>query len=287
MCNTESGIKQQYQIESSLSLPLNEAETFVKTQSNVRLALQPCISLVYGHLYMSVYVCIHERGPTFRLGERRGRLLFLLLRFSIFFGLSRRVPQGPCRGLSDRFVAHWPWHKSRYVVNLWRCGFQTQPEVDGSAMSLPVVIVCYGAIFEIARRTTAAGSTTDKTDWSVGHRVSCSPIVVDSTRISRICMYVCTYWLCSCLLEMQYASASARTGRASGEIFGDLEMLSRVWSTRNRKRRRYGLSSHFFSWKCISVFIKLHCNEYCASKQIAVGQESCVLKLWIYSNVQK
>lgn len=27
---------------------------------------------------------------------------FLLLRFSIFFGLGLRLPRGPCRGLSDR-----------------------------------------------------------------------------------------------------------------------------------------------------------------------------------------
>lgn len=146
-------------------------------------------------------------------------------------------------------------------------------------MSLPVVIVCRGAIFEIARRTTGAGSTTDKTDWSVGHRVSCSPIVVDSTRNSHIRMYVCMYvhtfvrtgyvaWPRSCLLEMQYASASARAGRASGEIFGDLEMLSRVRSTRNRKRRRTDCRVVFFPSEAHFCFRKTaNCNEHCASKQ--------------------
>lgn len=120
-------------------------------------------------------------------------------------------------------------------------------------MSLPVVIVCRGAIFEIARRTTGASSTTDKTDWSVGHRVSCSPIVVDSTRNSHIyvCMYIRTGYVArprSCLLEMQYASASARAGRARTEKYsGDLEMLSRARSTRNRKRRHTDYRVLFFS----------------------------------------
>lgn len=133
-------------------------------------------------------------------------------------------------------------------------------------MSLPVVIVCRrgGAIFEIARRTTGTGSTTDKTDWSVGHRVSCSPIVVDSTRNSHIPMYVCTYErtyvrtyvrtyrLCSarprsCLLEMQYASASARTDRARRNIRRSGNAFSRAVDARNGKGRRARIAELFFS----------------------------------------
>jgi len=58
-------------------------------------------SFVFVHVLRACVrtVCIYKRGPTFRLEERRGRLLFLLLRFSIFFGLGR-VPRGPCLGLA-------------------------------------------------------------------------------------------------------------------------------------------------------------------------------------------
>lgn len=130
-------------------------------------------------------------------------------------------------------------------------------------MSLPVVIVCRrGAIFEIARRTTGTGSTTDKTDWSVGHRVSCSPIVVDSTRNSHIRMYVRTnvrmnvrtYYVRtgyvarprSCLLEMQYASASARTDRARRNIRRSGNAFSRAVDAKWEKGAEYGLPSYFF-----------------------------------------
>lgn len=88
-----------------------------------------------------------------------------------------------------------------------------------------------GAIFEIApTRTTTMrhDSTTDKTDWSVRHRVSCSLIVVDSTcNFHMYVRYIRTVWLYVCMYVAVSAAGNAirkcigPCGLYAEEIFGN------------------------------------------------------------------